>query len=57
MNLYEVEGEAFSESAGGKVVITSYVAAGTPREAIEKYQDKYTAYETVRVKRIGPILT
>ena len=56
MNLYEVEGEAFSESAGGKVVITSYVAANTPEGALAKYKDKYTTYEPVRVERIGPIL-
>ena len=56
MNLYKVRGVAFSESAGGEVVIDAYVASKTPEQAIDKYKDKYVSYEPVRVERIGPIL-
>ena len=54
MNLYKVRGVAFSESAGGEVVIDAYVASKTPEQAIDKYKDKYVSYEPVRVERIGP---
>lgn len=56
MKLYKVIGKAFSQTAGGKIMIEQYVGAINVEQAAIAYSEEFSGYEITEIKYIEPLL-